>query len=156
MSNNINKVYAEAIKALSQEVLDDRERWYKYVDNLPFNQQIVYTVILFHTQVENGGFHQYFFNAYGMFSFLTIKNLVTIKAYKRSKLLEDAIRKVNSENLNEKEFRDRISHRKLDKIADFDSDLFNYLTNLDDQYYGLVQEEIYKLLETFLNRDEIS
>ncbi|UCA61443.1 DMP19 family protein [Chryseobacterium rhizoplanae] len=79
MENIVNQTYSEAIKGLDEEILKNCDSWYNYVLNLPKIQQVVYTVVLLHWQIENGGFHQYFFNSYGQFAYLTIKNLKLIR-----------------------------------------------------------------------------
>lgn len=146
----IDKTYSEAVKGLDDEVLKDCDAWYNYVLNLPKAQQVIYTVTLLHWQVENGGFHQYFFNSYGQFAYLTIKNLKLIKASQRADLLDSAIHLVNEEYLIEDDFRHLIFNRELSKIVDFDDELFSKLNELDDKYYELEQENIMNLLENYL------
>ncbi len=150
MENIIEKEYHESVKGLTQEVLNSSSDWYNHVVHLPKIQQVVYTIILFHTQVENGGFHQYFFNSYGQFVFLTLKNLKLIGSSKRAVLLDEALKHVNDENLDENAFREAIFNRKLSGIVDFDNELFAYLNSLDDSYYEMVDEDIYELLEKYL------
>ncbi len=65
MENNIiNKTYSDAIKGLDEKILRDCDSWYNYVLNLPLSEQVAYTIVLFNWQIENGGFHQYFFNSF--------------------------------------------------------------------------------------------
>ena len=150
MENIVEKEYKEAVKGLTLETLNNSSAWYDYALNLPITQQIVYTIVLFHSQVENGGFHQYFFNSYGQFAYLTLKNLKTIGGIKRAKLLDDALRHVNGENLPENIFRKLVVNRKLSRIVDFKNELFDYLNNLDNKYYDIEGEDIYELLEKYL------
>ncbi|WP_353150766.1 DUF4375 domain-containing protein [Chryseobacterium sp.] len=152
MENIIDKIYSEAIERLDDETLKDGEAWYNYILNSPKVQQVVYTIVLFNWQIENGGFHQYFFNSYGQFAYLTIKNLKLIGALQRADLLDTATHLVNEEYLIEETFRHLIFNRELSKIVDFDDVLFNKLNELDDMYYSLENEDIFVLLGEYLNK----
>jgi hypothetical protein len=88
-----DKYYKEAVTGLNETILNDKDLWYSYVINLPLYLQIVYTIVVFHQQVFNGGLHQYFFNSYGQFAYLTVEHLKLIKAFKTSNILERAINK---------------------------------------------------------------
>lgn len=150
MENIVEKYYYEAVKGIDEAVLKDNNVWYQYILNLPIAQQIVYTIVLFHSQIDNGGFHQYFFNPYGQFVFLTLKNLKLIGSENRYNLLVKALEEVNSENLEEEKFREFVFTRKLDKIVNFEQKLFDYLNELDKEYYNLENEEIDVLLSNYL------
>lgn len=152
MENIIDKNYSEAVKGLDEGILKNCDAWYNYVLNLPKVQQVVYTVVLLNWQVENGGFHQYFFNSYGQFAYLTIKNLKLIGTPQRANLLDDATHLVNEEYLIEDAFRHLIFNRELSKIVDFDENLFNKLNDLDDKYYNMEDENILDYLEDYLNK----
>lgn len=153
MENIIDKIYSEAVKELDEEILKNCDSWYNYVLNLPKTQQVVYTVTLLNWQVENGGFHQYFFNSYGQFAYLTIKNLKLIGTPQRASLLDTATHLVNEEYLIEDAFRHLIFNRELSKIVDFDEILFNKLNDLDDKYYNMEDENIFDFLEDYLEKD---
>ncbi|PTT43698.1 hypothetical protein DBR28_00185 [Chryseobacterium sp. HMWF028] len=148
MENIIDKTYVEAVKGLDEETLSNCDTWYKHVLKLPKNQQSVYTLILLHWQVENGGFHQYFLNSYGQFAYLAIK----IGAAKRAELLDTATHLVNEEYLIEDAFRNLIFNRQVSKIVDFDEILFNKLNEVDDKYYNMEDEDVAILLEDYLNK----
>ncbi len=154
MENIIDKTYSEAVKGLDEEILKNCDAWYNYVLNLPKAQQVVYTVTLLNWQVENGGFHQYFFNPYGQFAYLAIKNLKLIGTPQRADLLDAATHLVNEEYLIEDTFRHLIFNRELSKIVDFDEILFNKLNNLDDKYYNMEDENILDFLEDYLHKIE--
>lgn len=151
MENIIDKAYSEAVKGLDEKILNDCDAWYNYVLNLPKEEQVVYTVILLNWQIENGGFHQYFFNSYGQFAYLTIKNLKLIEAPQRADLLDSATHLVNEEYFTEDKFRHLIFNREFSKIVDFDDLLFDQLNELDDKYYELEEEDLMNLLENYLN-----
>lgn len=143
------KYYANSVKGLNDKILNDKDLWYNYINDLPRNLQVTYTIIIFHDQVFNGGLHQYFFNSYGQFAYLTIENLKLIKAFEASKILEKAVEIVNSEHYNIEEFRTKIFSRKLEKITEFDDELFDLLEKLDDEYYNL-DEDLEQLLIDYL------
>lgn len=152
MENIIDKTYSEAVKGLDEEILKNCDAWYNYVLNLPKVQQVIYTVALLNWQVENGGFHQYFFNSYGQFAYLTIKNLKLIGTPQRAELLDVVTHFVNEEYLIEDTFRHLIFNRELSKLVDFDEILFNKLNDLDDKYYNMQGENILDFLEDYLNK----
>lgn len=145
----IEKYYKEAVAGLNEAILNDKDLWYSYVANLPVHLQVVYTAVIFNQQVFNGGLHQYFFNSYGQFAYLTVEHLKLIKAVKASDILERAIQEVNSEKFSINDFRAKVFNRELDRIADFDGDLCNYLELLDDEYDNL-NEDIKQLLVDYL------
>lgn len=141
--------YKKAVKDLNETILEDKDLWYSHIINLPEPLEITYTVVVFHQQVFNGGFHQYFFNAYGQFAYLTVDNLRLIKAFKAADILERAITHVNIEKFSLDEFRAKIFERELSRIADFDEDLSDILEKLDDEYYDL-DEDLEQLLVDYL------
>lgn len=150
MEKLVEKYYYESVKGINEALLKDKNAWYQYILNLPIKQQVVYTIVLFHSQVENGGFHQYFFNSYGQFVFLTLGNLKLVGSKNRFNLLLKALEEVNYENLDEEKFRELVFSRKLDKVVNFEQKLFDFLNELDNEYYNLEDEEIEKLLSNYL------
>jgi len=144
-----DKHYKEAVTGLNETILNDIDLWYSYVINLPPHLQIVYTIVVFHQQVFNGGLHQYFFNSYGQFAYLTVEHLKLIKAFKTSNILERAISQVNIIELSKNEFRAKIFSRELDRIADFDEELCDFLELLDNEYDDL-DENLEQLLVDYL------
>ncbi|GAA0882183.1 hypothetical protein GCM10009120_07800 [Sphingobacterium siyangense subsp. cladoniae] len=144
--------YKKAVIGLNENILDDKDLWHSYVINSPIHLQTVYNVVTFHHQVFNGGLHQYFFNSYGQFAYLTVDNLKQIKAFESSNVLEKAISQVNIEDFSIGEFRTKIFNRKLEKIADFDEGLCNFLELLDDEYDNL-SEDLEQLLVDFIKNE---
>ncbi len=45
-------------------------------------------------------------------------------------------------------------NRELSKIVDFDDVLFNKLNELDDKYYNMEDENIFDLLQRYLDNHE--
>lgn len=148
----INHYYKNAVKGLNEIILEDKDLWYSHIMNLPQNLQATYTIVVFHEQVFNGGLHQYFFNSYGQFAYLTVEHLKSIKAFKSAAILDSAITLVNIEKMGLDEFRTKIFERELSRIVDFDDDLCDALAELDDKYYDL-DEDLEQLLAGYLQRD---
>ncbi len=131
----IDGYYKKAVEELREAALQDKDVWYSHILNLPMHLQVTYTIIIFDQQVYNGGFHQYFFNSYGQFAYLTIDNLRLISAFKASNILEQATNLVNADQISLNEFRRKIFDRDFPKIANFDDELFDALSLLDNEYY---------------------
>lgn len=145
----IDKIYEDAVIGLSDDILADGDKWYNYVMKLPQEQQLVYTIGILNIQIQNGGLHQYFFNGYGQFAFVTIRNLEVIGANKMSLILKEATRLVNYEGLEHDEFRERVFNRDIDKLKNFEDNLAIELDSLDDQFYEC-SDDLEKLLVKYL------
>ncbi|MCD6067054.1 MAG: hypothetical protein K0S33_1880 [Bacteroidetes bacterium] len=130
----IDNYYKNAVKGLTEEILQDKDLWYSYVLNLPFQERIVYLVGILNQQILNGGFHQYFFNSYGQFGYLTLDILEKIGAKETANILEKALNAVNSENFSMEEFKTKVFKRQIKKIIEFDEKLGDYLNELDKEY----------------------
>jgi hypothetical protein len=146
--------YKEAVRELNENTLLESNIWYSYVIHLPEYLQVIYTIATLHQQVMNGGFHQYFFNPYGQFAYLTLDHLNSIKAFESAELLEEALEEVNIDGYEDVEFRNKIFTRSFTKIADFDDDLFDFLHKLDIKYYGL-NENLEDLFVNYLKNNNI-
>lgn len=149
MDSRIDRYFKEAVKDLNEVILHDKDLWYTYVINLSQHLKVAYTTVVFHQQVYNGGLHQYFFNAYGQFAYLTVELLQLIKATKAIAILEKATNLVNNENIEQNKFRTKIFERDFPMLTDFDGDLCNSLELLDDDYYDS-HEDIEQLLVDYL------
>ncbi|MGJ1384486.1 DMP19 family protein [Sphingobacterium siyangense] len=142
--------YKKAVEKLGEATLQDKDVWYSHILNLPEHLQVTYTVIIVDQQVFNGGFHQYFFNSYGQFAYLTIDNLRLIGAFKAADILERATNLVNADQISLNEFRRKVFDRDFSKVVDFDDELFDALSALDDEYYAL-EENLEQLLVDYLS-----
>ncbi|MFC7346933.1 DUF4375 domain-containing protein [Chryseobacterium zhengzhouense] len=148
----IEQTYLEATKEIKEDsFFSDMPYWYSYVINLPKHLQITYLTIVMENQVLNGGFHQYFANSYGQFSKETIDALIEIGAFKKSNLLDKALKIVQDKNMTDKEFRKMLMNKTLKKLF-IEDDLFEPLEELDDMYYDIDDEDITDLLGKFLNK----
>ena len=61
------------------------------MDNLTKEQKLFYYNQCLEREINNGGFHQYFFNSSGDFALQTVKSLQTIGAKKTADILQKAI-----------------------------------------------------------------
>ncbi|MXS71927.1 DUF4375 domain-containing protein [Flavobacteriaceae bacterium W22] len=154
MSNQklIEKTYLAATKGIKEDwFFSDIPYWYSYVINLSNDQQITYLTSILENQVLNGGFHQYFTNSYGQFSKETIDALIEIGAFKKSNLLDKALKIVQDKNMPDVEFRKGLMNKTLKQLF-IDDDLFDPLEELDDIYYNIEDEDIADLLGKYLNK----
>ncbi|WP_347066691.1 DUF4375 domain-containing protein [Flavobacterium sp. WV_118_3] len=148
----IEEKYAEAVKGIKEKEEWSNEpntKWYKYIIGLPVQLQICYLIVVFHNQIFNGGFHQYFVNGYGQFAKETIDALKTIGALKKAELLEEALKIVNSESYSDETFRKKLLGKQISQLFSKD-DLFESLDNLDNIYYTDENEDIERLLGNYL------
>lgn len=146
----IEEKYAEAVKGIKEEWFTESDtKWHEYVIGLPIQLQICYLIVVFHNQILNGGFHQYFVNGYGQFAEETIKALKTIGSLKKAELLEEAFRIVNHKNYSNEIFIKTLLARKIEKLFSKD-DLFDPLSRLDNSYYADENEDIEQLLGRYL------
>jgi galactose mutarotase-like enzyme len=142
--------YKKAVEGLNQKILENKDLWFSHILNLPEHLQVTYTIIIFDQQIFNGGFHQYFFNSYGQFAYLTIDNLRLINAVRAADILERATNLVNADQISLNEFRRKIFDRDFPKITDFDDELFDALSVLDDEYDAR-DENLEQLLVDYLS-----
>lgn len=145
----IEKIYLESTKGIQKEwFVSELPHWYSYIINLPKHLQVTYLTVILENQVINGGFHQYFVNAYGQFAKETVDALIEIGAFEKSNLLDKA-RNIVQGGLNDEEFRKGLINKTLGKLF-IDDDLFDPLEDLDNIYYDLEDEDISDLLGKYL------
>lgn len=126
--------------------------WYDYVAALPEKLRTTYLITVLNMQVTNGGFNQYFVNGYGQFSYNTIEALRSIGSLDIAELLQEALKEVNKENLNQDKFRQQLLSGEIIRLYD-DEALDNILLKLDDKFYEL-QESMELKLANYL-KDKI-
>jgi hypothetical protein len=151
----INKYYSNAVEGLikNESILLDFNDWNGYSLDLPKKEFVTYTISLFDWQIKNGGFHQYFFNSYGIFCFYTVENLKEINCLKHADLLEKAISIIYDKSEKKSKFKQKIFDRQVDKINSFDEIIFKKFEQLEDEY-DLIEEndEIFNKLATYLTK----
>lgn len=146
----IEEKYAESVMGIKKEWFNTvSNKWYDYVIGLPIHLQITYLIVVFHNQILNGGFHQYFVNGYGQFAKETIIALKTIGAFRKAELIEHALNIVNLENYSDEIFRKKLMEKQIPQLFSKD-DLNEPLENLDNIYYREEKEDIKQLLRNYL------
>ncbi|TGL23751.1 DUF4375 domain-containing protein [Leptospira bourretii] len=146
-SELIEKNYAEAVEGIKEEWLKEpNTKWYEYVIGLPMQLRICYLIVVFHNQIFNGGFNQYFVNGYGQFATETVSALKKIGALEKADLLVDALKIANFEKFSDDTFRKQLLEKKIARLFSTE-DLFE---SLDNRYYIDTSEDLQKLLESYL------
>lgn len=145
----IETKYKESVQGIDEQILLDHKEWYDYVECLPKHLRVVYTVSILDQQVFNGGFHQYFFNGYGLFGYLTLDALEEIKATDTKNLFEKVLSEINYENNSVKEFRRKVFDKELSKISNFEDALSDFLDDCDTEYYD-TEEDLQQQLGMYL------
>ncbi len=150
----IEKKYQEAVRGIKEEwLLSTNNNWYNYITSLPVLLQVTYMIVVFHNQVYNGGFHQYFVNKYGQFAKQTINFLIQIKATNKAGLLQRALLIVNNQTMPEIIFREKLLEMDLNDLFKSNK-LDKKLGELDNMYYDSENEDIMQLLGNYL-RDNL-
>lgn len=146
----IQKIYAEAVQGIDEGWFDPvSTKWYDHIVALPADQRITYLTVILHTQVLNGGFHQYFINGYGQFAKETHDALRTIGTTKKAQLVEKALKLVNAEPLSDAAFRALLLKKKFEPLLG--DDLDKPLDELDNEYYTDGHpDDIWDLLAAYL------
>lgn len=149
IKNAIDVNYRAAVEGLTEQILINGDAWHEHIVGLPICNQVTYTVVVLHQQVINGGFHQYFFNAYGQFAYLTVKHLRLINAMQTACLLEKVVDQINIEKWNINEFRRKVFQREISRLNDFEENLTYLLETFDNEYDSL-DEDLEELLGKYL------
>ena len=101
-------------------------------DSLSRPEKIYYAVTLFRNEINNGGFHQFFFNSSGSYYDLIENSLITFEEPKLRELLHKAKQTVFPEVAVPTETTKR---RELLLAVDPNGDLIDKLDPLDQQCY---------------------
>jgi hypothetical protein len=159
------KIYTEldenTIKRLSDEELeqtvidyidhkigDNYEEEYNIVTGLSKGFQAIYTTWWVEAEVNNGGFHQYFWNPSGKFADLAVVGFKEIGAIENAELMEKAIAIVIREFPEMKKFHDKGSPEafsesyKYTKLNDLDDKFYEYKEDLSGLRIKYIRENI--------------
>ena len=88
-------------------------------------------------ELNNGGFHQYFYNSSGQNCLKTFEKLETYNDDYyglMGELLGKAIEVINPQKLDDADFIDKIRNRKLQSL--YNDSIYDVLDSLDNVYYG--------------------
>ena len=108
-------------------------------------EQAIYTIWWLETEVNNGGFHQYFWNSAGDHADVALKSLRSIGAKKTAELLEKSI-KIAFEGklpINRSERQNKLEvnqEAKLERLEELDNEFYEY------------SEDFYKLLDIYVDK----
>ena len=112
-------------------------------DALNEKEKAIYTIWWLEAEVNNGGFHQYFWNSAGDHADTAIRSLKSIGASKTASLLEKAIEiafggKLPTSRVNRQNQLEIDEEAKMNKLGDLDSEFYKY------------SENFYKLLDAYV------
>ncbi len=85
------------------------------------------------TEINNGGFNQYFINSSGQNCYETLKTLKKNGKLKTAKLLEKAIILINPNKISEKVFIEKLSKNEVDEL--YNEKISVELEKLDAEFY---------------------
>ena len=107
--------------------------------------QVAFCIHALEAEVNNGGFHQFFFNSSGEYVRETLAALATVHAPKTRDLLDRAVAVAFPSGYP----REARTHQ--DALADFD-DVAEALGPLDNQFFAY-EEPLADLVNVYLSRD---
>ncbi|UPT66921.1 MAG: DMP19 family protein [Sphingobacteriales bacterium JAD_PAG50586_3] len=147
----IQIAFKSAVKGLKEEwFISNSNEWYNYIISLPVPEKLTYLILICNNEVYNGGFDQYFINGYGQFAKETIAAFELIGAPLKASLVKDVYEKINSKNIDDKEFRSKIFNKEMIDVIDSVGDQLEVLDNL---YYATENsEDLEQLLGIFLRK----
>jgi hypothetical protein len=114
-------------------------------ESLAEAEQLYYALTLFQNEINNGGFHQFFFNSSGSYYELIENNLVTFNEPDLLELLHQAKRLIFSDFIVPVDTKAR---RERMQVAEAGGDLMDKLNGLDQQFYRQ-RDTLSPKLETF-------
>ena len=106
-------------------------------------EQAIYTIWWLEAEVNNGGFHQYFWNSAGDHSDIALKSLKAIGATKTAALLEKAI---------DVAFKGKLPENRLERQNQLEVEedrKMNQFNELNNQFYKY-SEDFYKLIDIYV------
>ncbi len=112
-------------------------------DALNEKEQAIYTIWWLEAEVNNGGFHQYFWNSAGDHADTALQSLKNIGASKTASLLEQAIKIAFGGNLPSSR-EERQKQLEIDEGAKMEK-----LEELDSEFYEY-SEDFYKILDAYV------
>ena len=123
------------------EALDEPARYHAEIAGLPDTIANVICVELLDWQVRNGGFHQYFFNPYGIGIDGAIRGFDAMGLPQCANIARTA-RDRFGDNFPE----DRVD--RIDRVGDTGSEKMNF-HELDDAYFAVDMDTMYAVLDAY-------
>lgn len=111
--------------------------------SLTEKEQVTYTIWWLEAEVNNGGFHQYFWNSAGDHAAIALKSLNNIVATKTASLLQQAIDvafngKLPSSRLERQDLLEIDEDSKMERLGELDSEFYEY------------SENFYKMIDAYM------
>lgn len=102
--------------------------------SLTEKERVTYTIWWLEAEVNNGGFHQYFWNSAGDHAAIALKSLNNIGATKTASLLQQAIGvafngKLPSSRLERQDKLEIDEDSKMERLGELDSEFYEYSEN---------------------------
>jgi hypothetical protein len=134
---------------LSKKLPKDYQREFRAVSSWNKPRQAIYIIWALETEVNNGGFNQFYFNSSGQYADLIPEALKLVGATKFAYLVERANAIYRSEN-------DKITKHQDGTIEGFSRSYeANPLNKLDDEFYDLYkQEDLQQLQVGFIRNNK--
>ena len=130
----LEATYADAVRGMTEATLQDHRRWYEHIASLSPKLRTTYCVFVLQVQVENGGFHQYFANSYGIFARLTVAMLVDIGAAEVANFLQVAMTTLQLDRLTDNELHDLVGNRRYPARFEDADEFGDALAQIDTGY----------------------
>jgi len=126
---------------------------------IPQTLKVAYLVNELETEVNNGGFLQFFTNSSGQYVNETIESLELIRADYTKKLLENAIKIMLRNNESTTTLNEKINSRKLHEILNTseiyeNKEMMEEMNKLDMKFYDYV-DPLSKLKLNYINENQI-
>ena len=114
------------------------------LQSLTDKEKAIFTIWWLEAEVNNGGFHQYFWNSAGDHALLALEALNNIGASKTAKLLEDALDigfsgSYTKERYDRQNLLETDGDLKMDKLGALDSKFYEY------------EENFHEMLDVYVN-----
>jgi len=111
-------------------------------NSLSEKEQLIYVVWWLEAEVNNGGFHQYFWNSAGDYANEALVALEKIGAVTTAKLLKSAMETsfggpAPKDRLKRQDLLEENEDEKMDQLDELDTEFYNYtdsITDLVNQY----------------------
>jgi Domain of unknown function (DUF4375) len=130
----------------------DFATWERRVKSLPHALRIVYTTMSLDNQVNNGGFHQYFWNPGGIFAEKAVEDFRALGDSRRAQIVERAMHIL----LEEKEMQ--LAARKKNSLKSFsEAAKVSKLEEVTNEYYEIDDDDpLYERLNAFIRENSAS
>jgi len=128
-----DKIELAILDYIDTKISDYRMR-FEVISNMPEGFQMIHSTMTLETQVDNGGFNQFFYNPSGEYAEMALRSLKLIGATKYYEILQNAIETYMNEKENP-ELQNLYSQRTLEGFSK--SYKLTSLSEWDEKFYAL-------------------